>query len=268
MRHPHHVHRMAMNYPVSASDRMYVLVLVPVIIFCLVVIALSVFPATAVPGSVSFLTIAEAALFTMVRLAIAYALAVFIAIPLSLLVTANKTAEELLLPVFDIFESVPILALFPVIIFLFVQFNFINGAAIFILFLSMLWNLVFTIVGGLKIIPRDIMYAAQVFGFRGWRKLRYVTLPAVFPQFVTGSILAVAQGWNLIIVAEVLHTYIPHGTSSQDLFGIGSLLVSAAANVQHDIFLWTVLIMIACIAALNLLVWQRLLHRAQRYRFD
>ena len=40
------------------------------------------------------------------------------------------------------------------------------------------------------------------------------------PYIVTGSLLAWAGGWNIIIVAEVLHTYIPGG--ARDLFGIGS----------------------------------------------
>ena len=46
-----------------------------------------------------------------------------------------------------------------------------------------------------------------------------------------------AQGWNLIIVAEVMHTYILHGTTSQDLFGLGSILVNASASGQNSVFL-------------------------------
>ena len=33
----------------------------------------------------------------------------------------------------------------------------------------------------------------------------------------------VEQGWNIVIVAEVLHTYIPGGSPQNDLFGIGSM---------------------------------------------
>lgn len=267
IRHVHH--RAAFSYPISLGQRLYVIVLGPLIIFGAMSALLSFFPHLAPTGeTLSFQVISLAAVYTCARLFIAYLLAVIISVPLALLVTSNPTVEAFFLPVFDILESIPILALFPVIILLFIQFNFLNGAAIFILFLSMLWNLVFTLVGGLKIIPKDIFYAARVFGLRGLTHVRRVILPAIFPQLVTGSILAVAQGWNLIIVAEVLHTYIPGGTSAQDLFGVGSILVSAASHAQFNIFLVAVFVMVFLIALLNFFVWQKLLHITQRFRFE
>jgi NitT/TauT family transport system permease protein len=261
---------MVMSYPVNFRQQLYTLVFGPLMIVFAVYLVVHLYSFLTPPSGeeISFSTIVLASLFTCMRLAIAYVLAVVVAIPLSILATSNATIEEFLLPVFDILESVPILALFPIIIMLFINFNFLNGAAIFILFLAMLWNLVFTLVGGLKIIPKDIFYAAQVFGIRGVALVRRVILPAIVPQLVTGSILAVAQGWNLIIVAEVLHTYIPGGTTAQDLFGVGSILVHASADAQNGVFVSTVFVMVVLIGVLNLFVWQKLLYLAQRFRFD
>ncbi len=273
MKHPRrgHVHHFALSYPISMRERIYTIVLGPLFIVALVYAVVHLFPfltAHEARESVSLDTVLAATLYTCGRLFVAYVLAAVCAVPLAILVTANRTVEALLLPVFDIFESVPILALFPVIILVFIQFNFLNGAAIFILFLTMLWNIVFTVVGGLKMIPQDILYAAQVFGVRGLSLVRRVLLPSVVPQLVTGSILAVAQGWNLIIVAEVLHTYIPGGTPTQDLFGVGSILVASAVNAQNGVFLTSVVVMVVVIALLNFFVWQKLLHYAQRFRFE
>ena len=273
MKHPRsgHVHHHYLSYPITMRERIYGIVLGPLAVVIFVYLLVHLFPALAAQAAgepVSYQTIIIATFYTCVRLAIAYVLAVAVALPLAFLVTENVTIEALLLPVFDIFESVPILALFPVVIMLFIQFNFLNGAAIFILFLTMLWNIVFTVVGGLKLIPQDIISAARIFGIKGFGLVRRVSLPAIVPQLVTGSILAVAQGWNLIIVAEVLHTYIPGGTSAQDLFGIGSILVDAAAHAQNEVFLASVAAMVAVIALLNFFVWQRLLHYAQRFRFE
>ncbi len=260
---------MVVSYPVSLRERLYVMILGPLSVLLLLWFIVGEFSGLgSASHTLSLSTIILAAIATCTRLAIAYTLAVVVAIPLALFVTMNRTVEAIFLPIFDILESIPVLALFPVIILLFIQFNFLNGAAIFILFLAMLWNIVFTVVGGLKIIPKDITYAAHVFGLRGWSYVRHVVLPAIFPQFVTGSILAVAQGWNLIIVAEVLHTYIPGGTSAQDLFGIGAILVDAAANAQNSVFLIAVVTMVVLIGFLNFFVWQKLLHYAQRFRFD
>ena len=257
------------QYPHTLSERLYSFFLAPLALVALIFICIKIFnlPFANVSG-LSFSDIALASIFTLGRLLSAYALAIIVAIPLAILATHSSVAEKILLPVFDILESVPILAFFPVLIFLFFKFGALNLAAIFILFLSMLWNIVFTLVGGIKIIPQDIISAAKVFKVSGWQYFRRVLLPSIFPEIVTGSILAMAQGWNLIIVAEVMHTYIPHGTSSQDLFGLGSILVNAAAGGQNSIFLLTLLVMILIIALFNFFVWQKLLHYAQRFKFE
>jgi NitT/TauT family transport system permease protein len=263
------MHHAAIFFPVTMRERLYTIVFGPLAVVALMGLAIHFYPLLAPRGEVvTFPTILLASFATCVRLLIAYVFAVIVAVPLAIAVTRSTLMEAILLPVFDILQSIPILALFPVTIMLFIQFNFLNGAAIFILFLSMLWNIVFTLVGGLNVIPKDILAAAKVFGISGGTLVRRVLLPSLVPQLVTGSILAVAQGWNLIIVAEVLHTYIPGGTSAQDLFGVGSILVDAAANAQNEVFLAAVVVMVVVIALMNLFVWQKLLHFAQRFRFE
>lgn len=269
MKHSHHAHHFVLSYPVSMRERMYSIVLAPLAVVAIVALLAQLYPYLSPHAdAISLSTVLAAASATLVRIFIAYVLAVVVAVPLALLTVHNATAEAFLLPVFDVLESIPILAIFPVVILLFIQFDFLNGAAIFILFLNMLWNIVFALVGGLKIIPKDITSAAHVFGLTGFSYIRRVVLPAVFPQLVTGSILAVAEGWNLIIVVEALHTYIPDGTSAQDLFGIGSILVNAAASAQQGLFLAAIATLVIVIALLNFFVWQKLLHFAQRFRFE
>ena len=268
-KHIHHSGRhFGFSYPTSFWQRMHA-AFAPFIVIIIVFIVLgifSVFPF--IPSSVSFTTIGEALLATFLRLLIAYVLAIICSIPLALAVTKSPFMERLLLPIFDIAQSVPVLAFFPIIIIFFIHFGFTNGAAIFIIFLSMLWNIVFSLVGGLNVIPSDIKSAAHVFGIRGVDFIRTILLPAVIPYIITGSLLAWAQGWNIIIVAEVLHTYIPGGTARNDLFGIGSTLVNATANSQNSVFVVAILAMILLIAFLNFFVWQKLLHYAERYKFE
>jgi ABC-type anion transport system duplicated permease subunit len=72
----------------------------------------------------------------------------------------------------------------------------------------------------------------------------------------------------VVIVAEVLHTYIPHGTLSQDLLGLGSLLVDSNAGGQTSVFLAALVAMILLVAVMNLGVWQPLPVFSRRFRFD
>lgn len=248
---------------------MYSIFIGPLLVMLSLFIFIKFFPVTSVHfARVPFSELLISTVYTLSRLCAAYVLALILAIPLALLATENATAERVLLPTFDILESIPVLAFFPILIIFFISIGFPNGAAIFILFLSMLWNIVFTVVGGLKIIPKDITYAATVFKIKGFKYITKVLLPSIFPEIVTGSILAFAQGWNLIIVAEVIHTYIPFGTNAQDLRGIGSILVSAVSGGDTHLFIVSLLMMMVAIALLNYFVWQKLIHRAEQYKFE
>lgn len=272
-RHIHHLHqRIRVSYPISTGQKIYSIVVIPlaVLFAALVVITLfsSRFPNLPAISTIDYQSLALALFATFVRLLIAYVLSLLLAIPLALLVSENAWTERVFLPFFDVVQSIPVLAFFPVVILFFVKLNFFDGAAIFILFLSMLWNIVFSVVGGLKTIPQDIKNAAIVFGVRKIKYIREVLLPSVVPHIVTGSLLAWAQGWNIIIVAEVIHTYLPGGMPSQDLYGIGSILVNAIASGQNNLFFLSLLLMIGAIAILNFFVWQKLLRYAERYRFE
>jgi NitT/TauT family transport system permease protein len=219
-------------------------------------------------GRVSFLDVCVAILASVYRLLIAYFLSLFVALPLALLAVSHPRLEKLLLPIFDVFQSVPALAFFPLIVLVFIKLNFYEAAAVFVIFMAMVWNMIFSMVGGLKTVPGDIKSAAQIFQAKGLNKLRFVTLPAIFPYIVMGSLLAWGQGWTIIIVAEVLHTYIPNGNPRDDLNGLGSLLVNASSKGDNLLFVVALVAMIIIISLMNFFVWQKFLHISERYKFD
>ena len=219
-------------------------------------------------GSESAETVARAAIYTTLRIVAAYLLALACAIPLAVAATHSPVLQKTLLPLFDIVQSFPMLAFFPVIIAFFINIGSPDAAAVFMLFLAMLWNIVFAVVGGIGGIPRDIIYAAEVFGLRGWTYVRRVILPAIVPQTVIGSILAVAQGWNIIIVAEVIRSYVPVGSAVQNLPGLGSMLGTSATAGASGTFITALIIVVLIIAIINFFIWQNLLTYAQRFRFE
>lgn len=243
---------------------------IPIVFLLLLLVALralTLFPfSSAPPLPVPY--VAGAFFATLTRLGIAYVFALLVSIPLVALSLRSALAEKIFLPFFDVMQSVPVLAFFPLIAGIFLQFGFTDAAAVTVIFLSMLWNIVFSLVAGIKAIPHDIISAAQVFGVKGVAYARRILLPAAMPSLITGSLLAWAQGWNIIIVAEVLHTYIPNGTSAEDLYGIGSVLVNSIAAGQMGTFTAAVVFLVASIALMNFFIWQRLMHYAERYRFE
>jgi NitT/TauT family transport system permease protein len=263
-----HYHHMSFSYYATFKQRIYSLVIVPLVLVVTAFFVISKFGATQITQivNVSWGYVISALLVTFIRLLIAYVLALLISVPLAILVDYNPRAEKIFLPLFDIIQSVPVLAFFPVIIVFFVHYNFYNSAAIFILLITMMWSIIFSVVGGLRVIPEEIKAAAKVYHITGWQYVRKVLLPAVFPYIITGSLLAWAGGWNIVIVAEVLHTYIPGG--AKDLFGIGSLLVHSSSDGQQKVFFMTLIALVIFVGLLNLFVWQKLLKYAERFKFE
>lgn len=266
----HYHHHFHLTYYTSLRRHFGATVLVILIISMLVFFAMKSLTPVGIVSleQISAQDLLLATFLTFFRIFIAYIVALVISIPLALIITSNSKVERLLLPLFDIIQSIPVLAFFPIVVLIFINAKFFEGAAIFILILDILWNLVFSMIGGLKTVPADVLLASKVFQAKGFNKLFKVTIPAILPYIITGSLLAWGQGWNIIIVAEVLHSYIPNGNSSQDLFGLGSLMVNAIASGNTNIFILTLAILIILIGVMNFFVWQKLLHLTERYKFD
>lgn len=266
----HYHTRIHFSYKTSATIHFYSSIIAALSLTLLLVISFKFFAPINLfeYRSVSLFDICLASFLTLVRLSLSYVMALLVALPLAVAVTSHPRLERFFLPIFDILQSVPVLAFFPVIVLLFMKFNLFEWSAIFILFMSMVWVLIFSMVAGIKTIPAEIKDVAEIFKFTGFKKLKFITIPAIFPYIVTGSLIAWGAGWNVIIVAEAIHTYIPSGTSSDDLFGIGSLLVNSAYQNNSILFLSTLVVMVLIISLMNFFIWQKLLRISERYKFD
>lgn len=228
---------------------------------------ISIVPYYLVKDTYSFIYLLEAIASTLGRLGIAYMLALLVGVPLALIFDRNPRVENALFPFFEVIQSVPVLAIFPIFIILFSSAGYVEGTVIAIIFLSMLWNIVFNLVNGLKFIPRDVTYVAQVFKLKGLRYYTEILFPAMTPYLVVGSFVAWAQGWNIIIMAEVLHIFVPYGIITEDVFGIGSILINAVTNEEVQVFTMGLILLVLVIGLINLFVWQKLLAYSERFKF-
>jgi NitT/TauT family transport system permease protein len=268
----YYTHQGRRKHPSTLLERIGTHLVVPIILVLIATFIATgalVFPhGSGYSFAMSFSHLLGALGSSLLRLIFAYLLCLLTGIPLGLLAERSRHIESFLLPIYDVLESIPVLAFFPVIILFFVRSGFLEGAAIFMLFFSMIWSIIFNTIGGLKVIPKEVKAVGFVFGLTRWERFTKITMPALFPPLVTGSILALAAGWNIVIVAEALHAYAPQTAHAQDLYGIGSVLVSAATTGNTPELIASMVVLITTIAAINLFLWQPLLARAERYKFD
>ena len=205
--------------------------------------------------------------YSFARMMAAYALSLGFALAYGYYASSRRTAERVMIPVLDILQSVPILGFLPVALTFFVLLfpnSWVgpNLAAVFLIFTSMSWNMVFGVYESLKTLPSDLKEAADSFGSTGLQRMRRVLFPATVNRLVYNSILSWTGGWFFLVAAEIFTV------GTQPLAGIGSYLSFAASAGNGSAFLAGILPLIILIALLDLFVWRPLSRRAERYRYD
>jgi len=214
---------------------------------------------------------------TLGRLAVAYVVSLIIALGMGVLTAEHKKFAAIFYPLYDIGQSVPILALFPIF---FITFSRVFGGvfglevtAIVILVLDMIWYMFLNVVSAVKSIPSELKEVGHLFGFKGLTRITHLVIPAILPAIVTGSLLSWGTGWNTIIFAE----YMPYemeqfGGQPLTLPGLGSYLdktgylPSPKGNVIRLLFLLGIIATIVLL--MEGLVWRRLLRKFEKYRIE
>ena len=130
----------------------------------------------------------------------------------------------------------------------------------------MQWYLLFNLLAGISQVPSDLKEAARSFGLSRFATWRTLTLPAIVPSLITGSITAWGGGWNALILSE----YFLFRGATYKVFGLGAMLDVATYETGNGLMiLLTLLSMVAVVILLNRLVWRRLYNIAtERYRMD
>lgn len=191
---------------------------------------------------------------SLIRTGVSYCIAVTIAIIIALLITSSRWVEGLLLPVFDVLQSFPSFALFPVLVV--ALKNSPEFVIISVLSLAMIWPILFSIIGGIKNRRQDLEEAATIFGAQGFKRLIHFTLPDLLPSIITGSIIGWGEGWEFIIGAELL---------VKTNIGIGSYLGSLGQRQENAALAFGIVMLLMLLFIINRLVWLPLLAKATSY---
>src|SRR5947208_8935193 len=206
---------------------------------------------------------------TLTRMTIAYVFALAFALAYGIATAMSHRASHVLLPLLDIFQSVPVLGYLPIVFAIFLgtgsQANpfGLQIAAIILIFTAMAWSPTFGVIAGINAIPADIKEASRAYGLRGFRYLRQIVIPAVYPELVWTSILAWGSGWYLIPIEE----YVPFKGSPISAGGLGSYIAQASAHSDLASALFGLIILVGMIYAIDQLVWRPLGARAEKYKY-
>ncbi len=226
-----------------------------------------------IQDNVGYLTLAFDTGASLLRILIAYLIALAWTLGAGILIARSERLSKLLIPVFDVGQSIPGTALFPIIILLIVNpFKdnpfALNLASILLLLTGMQWYLLFNIVGAVKGLPSDLLEASSAYGVRGSRFVKEILVPASYPAILIGSIQAWGGGWNATIISE----YITDSNGVHTVAGLGALLQTATnypdPYASAVVITAAILLMTSTVLAINRLVWRRLLRKAEKYKME
>ena len=153
-------------------------------------------------------------------------------------------------------------AFFPLIVlFIIHRGGDMNLASILLVTTGMQWYLLFNLIAGVRAIPEDLHRISESLGLRGFTKWRRLTLPAIYPSLVTGSLTAIGGGWNALVLSE----YVIAENRVYSVHGVGAILDQAtyeSGNLQ--LIVMSITAMVLFILIVNRFVWQPAYELAQR----
>ncbi|VVB77225.1 Binding-protein-dependent transport system inner membrane component [uncultured archaeon] len=170
-----------------------------------------------IPKLVMDLIFSWGRMFTALALSIAFSIAVGVT------AATSKRAENVLIPVIDVLQTIPILGFFPVVIYLVVLlvpgYVGINAAVVFLIFTSMAWNITFGVYEAVKSIPDELIEVARISHLTKFQMLRSIYVPAAMPRIAYQSAISWSVGLFYLVTSEIFST----GSSNFAVqYGIGT----------------------------------------------
>jgi NitT/TauT family transport system permease protein len=232
--------------------------------------------ATAGPGrtaaaqvSLRFSMLPLYALYSLARMAAAYALSLVFSLVYAYVAANSRRAERVLIPILDILQSVPILSFLPSVVLAFIALFphsriGVEIAAIILVFTSQAWNMTFSFYHSLITIPAEFQEVARLYRLSRWQRFRQLELPFATVGLVWNSMMSWAGGWFFLMAAEMFTL----GSRSFQLPGLGSYLQVAANRGDGRAEAAGLATLIGVIVAMDQLVWRPLIAWADRFKVE
>jgi NitT/TauT family transport system permease protein len=139
---------------------------------------------------------------------LALGLSILFALVIGITAARRKRAEAVILPLLDIFQSIPILGFFPFVIggIYGAIPNAIgaNLAVIILIFTSMSWNIAFGVYEAVKAIPQDYADLLDMSSASGWQRTKSLYIPASLSRIAYNTQTSWSVGLFFLVASEII----------------------------------------------------------------
>lgn len=209
------------------------------------------------------------AAFSVLRIAVAYALSLLFTLAYGYIAAYNARAEQFMIPLLDTLQSIPVLSFLPGVMVAMVslfprrQLGLELGS-ILLIFTGQVWNMTFSFYSSLKSIPQEMREVARVYRWSWWQRFTQMELPFSAIGLVWNSMMSVAGGWFFLMACEMFVL----GDRDFRLPGLGSYLQTAANAGDTRAILWGVGAMVGVIVLMDQLIWRPVIAWAEKFKFE
>jgi NitT/TauT family transport system permease protein len=226
-------------------------------------------PVPVVPISNSISALPLYALYSIVRMGIAYLLSLVFAISYGYIAAYNSRVEPWMVAVLDILQSIPVLSFLPPVVLAMVALvpghqMGIEMGVILLIFTGQVWNLAFSFYSSLKSIPKEMLEATRIYRYSGWQRFWQLEMPYAAIGLVWNSIVSVAGGWFALIFCETFTM----GERNFQLPGLGSYIQTATYAGDVRALLSGIATVILIVVATDQLVWRPLIAWSDKFKFE
>jgi len=202
------------------------------------------------------------------RMVAAYVLSLIFTLFYGRVAAYNARAEQVMMPLLDVLQSVPILSFLPVVLLGLSAILPVSVAAelaaIILIFTSQVWNLTFAWFQSLTTIPKELREASKIFRLNTWMQFKTLELPFAAISLVWNSMMSWAGGWFFLMAAEIFTV----GQQDFRLPGLGAYLHEAANQSDFTAIGWGIATLVLVVVLLDQFVWQPLLAWSDRFKVE
>jgi ABC-type nitrate/sulfonate/bicarbonate transport system permease component len=162
-------------------------------------------------------------LYSLYRVALGYAVAALLAIPLGLLMGWSPGLLRMIRPLFELVRPIPPLAWIPIAI---LWFGIGIKSAAFIIFLGAFFPILLNTISGVLSINPILIEAARTLHAKEKDIFFKVLLPGAVPSIFVGMRIGIGIGWMTLVAAEF--------TGVKEGFGLGYMIMTARDIQRPD----------------------------------
>jgi NitT/TauT family transport system permease protein len=211
----------------------------------------------------------EYALRTTLRMLAAMVASLVFTLVYGTLAAKSRRAGQVLVPILDILQSVPVLGYisFTVTFFLALFPSRVLGAelaAIFAIFTSQAWNMTFSFYQSLRTVPRDLDEVSKGFHLTSWQRFWKLEVPFSMPGLIWNMMMSMSGGWFFVVASEAITV----GNHTITLPGVGAYLAQAIADKNMHAIGWVILTMTVVILAYDQFLFRPLVAWTDKFRME